>query len=85
MISPDGEYREVILGQNIMGGDCLQYAVPAGWWFGATPADNAEWSLVCCTVAPGFDFADFELADEKNLCAKFPRLETFIRDFSLRS
>ncbi|MCL2480268.1 MAG: cupin domain-containing protein [Spirochaetaceae bacterium] len=83
MISPDGEYKEVILGQNIMDSDCLQYVVPAGWWFGATPAKSVAWSLVCCTVAPGFDFADFEMADKKNLCEKFPHLDAFIREFAL--
>ncbi|KAA0149131.1 hypothetical protein FNF27_04510 [Cafeteria roenbergensis] len=37
------------------------HAVPAGKWFGARA--EGEWSLVGCTVAPGFDFADFVLAD----------------------
>ena len=81
MISPEGEYEEVILGQNILNGEYLQYIVPAGWWFGATPAENVEWSLVSCTVSPGFDFADFEMADKKKLIAQFPHLDNFIHEF----
>ena len=82
-ISPEGKYREIIMGQRILNGECLQYVVPAGWWFGASPAEGSEWSLVSCTVAPGFDFADFEMADRKYLITQFPHLEAFIREFSL--
>jgi predicted cupin superfamily sugar epimerase len=34
--------------------------VPKGWWFGAV--STGDWTLVGCTVAPGFEFAGFELA-----------------------
>jgi len=82
MISPEGEYREIALGQQILSGESLQYVVPAGWWFGATPAEDGTWSLVSCTVAPGFDFADFEMADSAKLIAQFPHLKTFIQEFT---
>jgi len=83
MISPEGEHREVILGQQILDGEYLQYVVPAGWWFGAEPAEGVEWSLVSCTVAPGFDFADFEMGKSENLIEQFPHLKDFIRKFCL--
>jgi len=83
MISPEGEYKEVVLGRDILHGECLQYVVPAGWWFGATLAEGAEWSLVACTVTPGFDYADFEMADRESLITQFPHLEAFIEAFSL--
>jgi len=38
-------------------------AVPAGWWQAATPL--GEYTLVSCSVAPGFDFSDFELLAEQ--------------------
>jgi len=41
--------------------------VPAGSWFAAAAAPGSAWSLVSCTVAPGFDFADFELASAAQL------------------
>jgi predicted cupin superfamily sugar epimerase len=43
------------------------FAVRAGCWFGATVDDPTGFSLVGCTVAPGFDFADFELANRATL------------------
>jgi predicted cupin superfamily sugar epimerase len=51
--------------------------IPAGAWFGAVP--TGQFSLVGCTVAPGFDFADFELAETAALLAAFPRHEAWIR------
>lgn len=47
--------------------DNPQHVVPAGTWFGAKPAPGTEFALVGCTVAPGFDFADFELAERDAL------------------
>jgi predicted cupin superfamily sugar epimerase len=48
------------LGADVLAGERPQYAVPAGWW--QTAKSLGEWTLVGCTVAPGFDFAQFELA-----------------------
>jgi len=47
-----------------------QTVVPAGRWFGVTVA--GEFALVGCTVAPGFDFRDFELGDRATLLRQFP-------------
>ena len=41
------------------------------WWFGAEV--EKDYALVSCTVAPGFEFADFELADRKVLLDRFPQ------------
>jgi predicted cupin superfamily sugar epimerase len=57
----DGEGRRVvILGPDIAAGDVPQAAVPAQAWQAAE--SSGDWTLVGCTVAPGFDFATFELA-----------------------
>lgn len=61
-IAPHGETREILLGPDVTAGQHVQYTVPGGTWFGATPAAGTAFTLVGCTVAPGFDFADFELA-----------------------
>ncbi len=65
-----------------------QALVPAGSWQGARlaggphlPAQNA-WALVSCIVMPGFDFADFELADRDSLVAAHPRLAGLIRELT---
>ena len=57
---PDGEISETRLGGDILGGDVLQAVVPAGRPQAARPL--GAWALVACVVAPGFDFAGFELA-----------------------
>jgi uncharacterized protein len=74
-ISPDGRMEKVILGQDIAAGQRLQHVVPAGCWFGARPAEDSAYSFVGCTVAPGFDFSDFELANPEALSRSFPDLE----------
>ncbi len=59
------EARQV--GPDPAAGQELQVLVPAGAWQSAAPGRSAgpgtaePWSLVACLVAPGFDFADFEL------------------------
>jgi predicted cupin superfamily sugar epimerase len=49
-----------ILGPDLLGGERPQVIVPAGWWQAARPL--GRWSLLGCTVAPGFEFAGIELA-----------------------
>jgi|LakMenEpi03Aug12_release.lakeMendotaPanAssembly.Ray.scaffolds.fasta_scaffold217881_3 predicted cupin superfamily sugar epimerase len=66
-ISAEGKARVCRLGLNLAAGEGPQQVVPAGSWFAATPAPGSAWSLVSCTVAPGFDFADFELARASQL------------------
>jgi predicted cupin superfamily sugar epimerase len=69
------------LGPNLAGGEVPQAAVPAGHWFGARLAETRPdaFALVGCTVAPGFDFADFEPARRDEMLAAHPQHETLIR------
>jgi uncharacterized protein len=80
-ISPDGRIEKVMLGQDIEAGQKLQHAVPAGCWFGARPTQGSAYSFVGCTVAPGFDFADFELANPEDLSRRYPDLKEEISRF----
>ena len=70
-----GDYRRLQLGGDPAADQQVQGVVHAGCWFGAgvESDDPAAFSLVTCTVAPGFDFADFELADRALLIAQYPR------------
>lgn len=80
-----GTLSEIRLGNRLDRGDVFQAVVAAGSWFGAKPvgeADGAAFSLVGCTVAPGFDFADFELADRAAMLAQFPQHKTIIETLS---
>jgi len=79
VLDPAGGHTTLLLGRNPEMGEHLQAAVPAGSWFGAEPAGPGGFSLVGCTVAPGFDFSDFELAGRDGLTALFPRHEAIIR------
>ncbi|MBE0631988.1 MAG: cupin domain-containing protein, partial [Burkholderia vietnamiensis] len=54
-------------------GTVFQAVVPAGRWFGARCAAPEHVALVGCTVAPGFEFSEFELADATALAAAFPQ------------
>lgn len=81
MISPKGTVDEIILGQNVLDGQHLQYVVPAGSWFGAHPCEGSIFSLVGCTVAPGFSFEDFELGSRAELCTLFPHAAALIQEF----
>lgn len=71
-IHADGGRREVVLGQDVKKGQLLQHVVTAGVWFGAAPDKGSAFSFVGCTVAPGFDFADFELGARAELLRRFP-------------
>ncbi|HVT52166.1 MAG TPA: cupin domain-containing protein [Dongiaceae bacterium] len=76
-IAPDGGFTETLLGADFAAGAIPQHVIPAGAWFGAVP--TGRFSLVGCTVAPGFDFADFELGETAALLAAFPQHEAWIR------
>ena len=73
IIENDCNYCCIKLGKEIAAGETFQYVVPANTWFAAEPAPDSIFSLAGCTVAPGFDFADFEIADKKNLLFSFPQ------------
>jgi predicted cupin superfamily sugar epimerase len=62
----------VLLGKNIRKGEKLQVLISAGTWFGARIKNETGYSLVSCTVAPGFDFKDFEMATHEILKKEFP-------------
>lgn len=81
-ISPEGEYRCKVLGNNFSMNEIPQYVVAAGWWFGSESVGETGYSLVGCTVAPGFDFADFELAEKEKLVAEFPGYQSIIEQLT---
>ena len=72
VIDREGGYRSHRVGLDLDAGQRPQAVVPAGCWFGASVDEPGGYALVGCTVAPGFDFADFELADRDRLTRQFP-------------
>lgn len=75
MISPKGELSRHILGNSLKDGERPQVVVPRGWWQALTVAKEGSdnFSLLGTTVAPGFDFADFQMAERTELLAHYPR------------
>ncbi len=78
IMESSGEYYCIKLGSNIFLGETFQFVVPAEAWFAAEPAPESEFSLCGCTVAPGFDFADFEIATKEKLLSAFPDCKAII-------
>jgi predicted cupin superfamily sugar epimerase len=77
-ITISGELIEHKLGADFEAGEQFQCVVKAGSWFGAMPAKESAYSLVGCTVAPGFDFDDFELAQRDSLLLQYPQFSDLI-------
>ena len=73
VIDPTGHYATVKLGRDLAAGELPQAVMAAGSFFGATVNDPRSYSLVGCTVAPGFDFADFSMPSREELCNQFPQ------------
>ena len=82
VIAPDGTYSELRLGPDPRAGEQFQAVVPAGCWFSSAPVYPDTFALVGCTVAPGFDFADFELAGREALVAQYPQQAGLITQFT---
>jgi hypothetical protein len=80
VIHPNGDYECLKLGSDMINGESYQLVVPANAWFASEPVGDAgSFALVGCTVAPGFDFEDFELAEVAALTNQFPKHKELIR------
>ncbi len=76
VITTDGRYELIKLGSKASNGEVYQAIVPAGAWFASESI--GAYSFVGCTVAPGFDFADFELAEKNKLSSIYPNHRALI-------
>jgi hypothetical protein len=82
ILDSEGRVTERKLGRDFDSGERFQQLVEAGCWFAATVEDNASYSLVGCTVAPGFNYEDFEFADREALMARHPEHRELIRSLT---
>ena len=83
-IAPDGHYTKTVLHNTMETGFHLQYTVDGGSWFAAEVTTPESYALVGCTVAPGFDFKDFKLAQKEALLREFPQHEALISRLSIK-
>jgi uncharacterized protein len=77
-----GGLQIITLGSEMQKAEIPQAVIPAGTWFCARVKNKKGFALVSCTVAPGFDFADFELANRKALLDQYPRMHDVIEEFT---
>ena len=78
IISETGDYSNIIIGRDVIKGEKPQFVVPGNQWFAAEVINDNDYTLVGCTVSPGFDFTDFQLANRKELITQFPQHEKII-------
>ena len=84
IIDQEGTYSALNLGREIDNGESLQAVVKAGCLFAAAIDNPETFSLVGCTVAPGFEFADFEMPDRNKLVRLHPEHRELIERFAYR-
>lgn len=78
VIDTKGRLMKIKVGRNPDNDETLQIVIPKGFWFAAEVVDKNSFSLIGCTVSPGFDFEDFELGSKKYLIAKYPQHKVLI-------
>jgi hypothetical protein len=78
LLHPDGKTKIVTLGPDILKGHRVQIIVPRNTWQGCFLKKSGKFALLGTTVAPGFDFKDFHLADRNNLLKRFPSQKPLI-------
>ncbi len=76
---PDGSSDTLTIGPDLDRGHHLQAVVPRGVWQGAFLEPGGDWALMGVTVAPGFEFADFEQGRVEELVKGWPEREGMIR------
>lgn len=82
LLTEDGRLQTIDVGPDFDAGQTYQARVPHGSWFAARIHDPDRFALIGCTVSPGFDFADFELADREALLSRHPQHAVWIERFT---
>jgi predicted cupin superfamily sugar epimerase len=78
-LHPDGRGKELVLGSDVLTGQLPQLVVSHGVWQGSILEPGGEFALLGCTVAPGFEYADYVHGDRDELMARYPEYSEQIR------
>jgi uncharacterized protein len=81
-IDTHGQHKVIKLGHDPDRAEQFQHVVPAGHWFGCCLELPNTYALVGCTVAPGFDFVDFEMANRAALITQYPQHRNLISNLT---
>jgi len=84
VIDDSGTLLRWKLGADPERGERFQISILGGCWFGAIVDDPASFSLLGCTVAPGFEYEDFELGDRESLLAAYPEHHWIIEKLTVQ-
>ena len=74
-----GTGRTIVLGPDVLNGQELQLVVPRGVWQGSCLEPGGKFALLGCTVAPGFEYADYESGHREPLIAQYPAFADLIQ------
>jgi predicted cupin superfamily sugar epimerase len=77
-LKPDGSGGWVTLGSDLLAGMCVQHFVAQGVWQGARLRAGGQFALMGTTMAPGFEYQDFELGTRDALAAAYPQFREAI-------
>ena len=81
-LHPNGKSEFVDIGPDITKGQHPQIIVPKGTWQGARLKKNGKFALLGCTVAPGFEFADYQPVDKEKLLIRYPNVSHIIAELA---
>ena len=79
LLHPKGRSEWIVLGQDLLAGQHVQYVVPAGVWMGSRLMEGGLYGLMGTTMAPGYDDLDYEGGDAEELERQYPDRATLIR------
>ena len=82
-IDVDGNFSKLRLGINFEKTELPQIVIKRNTWFAAEVEDKNSYSLIGCTVSPGFEFTDFELGAQEKLLQQFPQHAELIKLFTI--
>ena len=84
IINAAGTLSHLRLGPDPERGQVFQGIIHAGYWFAAEVDDPDGYALIGCTVAPGFEFDDFEMGDRATLIAAYPDHKDVVSRLTMR-
>ncbi|MEZ7198296.1 cupin domain-containing protein [Pseudodesulfovibrio karagichevae] len=77
-LHPDGSGETIVFGNDVLAGQRPQIVVPRGSWQGLRLLPGADFALMGCTVAPGFEYADYAHGERAVLVARYPEFRDWI-------
>lgn len=82
IIDSKGRLNDLVLGPNFNEGERFQVVVKSGCWFAASINDKKSYSLVGCTVSPGFEYKDWKIGIRRRLIEVYPQHKMIIEKYT---